>query len=138
MKREQVYTLIIAGGVVSACVLVWMYVIPHHARQKSAAELRRELAEGQAPDVRAAAADALGAMKDLESMPLLLDAMEDPDARVRGRAGAAVRRILGADFFFRAEDPPDRREETLGRIRDHWEAWKTSMSESPPAGGEAK
>ncbi len=130
MKREHLYGLIIAAGVVSFCVLVWQYVVPHNPRSKSTDELRRELVEGDSAAVRAAAADGLGTRRDVESMPALLDAMEDADALVRGRAGAAVQKILGADFFFRADDPPDKRADTLARIRAHWEAWQEKASES--------
>jgi HEAT repeat protein len=132
MKREHAYGLIIAGGVVSLGVLIWVYVIPHGPRQKTADELRRELVEGESAAVRAAAADALGAMGDSQSMPQLLAAMEDANAAVRGRAGVAVQRILGADFFFRANDPPEKREDTLQRIRNHWDAWQAKASEQSP------
>jgi HEAT repeat protein len=76
------------------------------------------------PGVRAAAADALGQWRDLSSMDQLLLAMEDSDPYVRGRASMAVRRILGADYYFRATDPPAQRRQALAVIRQDWEKFK--------------
>ena len=72
---------------------------------------------------RADAAARLGAMRDEQSMPLLLEAMEDPDPLVRGRSGVAVQKIMKADYYFRANDPPERRRQALAKIRIAWEGY---------------
>ena len=71
-----------------------------------------------APQARAAAAAALGRLRCWEAGPALIDALEDRDTNVRARAGAALRRIMGVDFRFRANDPA--RRQTIQRIRDWW------------------
>jgi len=65
-------------------------------------------------------------------MPLLLAAMEDPDPLIRGRAGVAVQKIMKADYYFRAEDPPRRRAQVLAEIKRVWEGYlrhKTSSGD---------
>jgi hypothetical protein len=57
-------------------------------------------------------------------MPLLLTAMEDESILVRARASVAVKKILGTDFFFHADDPPQKRQEALDKYKLLWEAWK--------------
>jgi len=37
--------------------------------------------------------------------------------RIRGKAGAAVRKMLGADYGFRATDPKRKRDEKLKMMR---------------------
>ena len=83
--------------------------------------LRRVAAESKNPGVRANALQALGGLNDIESMPMLLSAMEDDDVMVRGRAGSAATMILGADYFFRAEDPPQKRKAILGAMRKSYQ-----------------
>ena len=72
------------------------------------------------PKVRAAAARALGRLHFWAGMPALVEALEDPDPLVRGRAGAAVRKMLGRDYLFRANDPPARRRQAVDNIRRDW------------------
>jgi hypothetical protein len=72
--------------------------------------------------VRAAAADALGEIADWEAIPQLLEAMNDPDPIVRGRAGVAAQKIVGADYHFRAEAPEEERREIMGLIWQYWES----------------
>lgn len=89
-------------------------------RQKAALELgqvgkgneqllQQVLVESQTPEVKAAAIEAIGELKHWESMPKLLDALDDPSPLVRGRAAAIATSMLGIDFGFRAGDPPDKR-----------------------------
>jgi len=68
--------------------------------------------------VRAAAAAALGKAKCWEAGPALIKALEDQDGDVRARAGAALRRIMGIDFRYRADDPA--RHRAIQRIREWW------------------
>lgn len=129
--REHCYGLVIAGGVLSVVFLFWKYALPHAPRVKPLEELREELRTAQTPFERADAAAQLGERRDTQSMPALLQAMEDPDPQVRARAGVAVQKILHADFYFRADDPPEKREQALQRIRQHWEAWQAKLAAAP-------
>mgnify|MGYP000454058467 CR=1 FL=1 len=83
------------------------------------AEMDRVLATFRTDDPAVAVAvfDAAAAAKCWRSLPKLFDWMEHPDARIRGKAGSAVSVIMGADYFFRASDPPEKRAETLARIK---------------------
>jgi hypothetical protein len=69
-------------------------------------------------------------------MAELLGAMGDADPRVRARAGVAVQKILHADFFFRADDPPEKRRAAIARIRAHWESWRGKL-DVPASGAES-
>lgn len=85
--------------------------------------LTQTLQQDASPRVRAEAAAALGVVGQIESMPELLTAMEDPDPLVRARAGAAVRRIMGANFYFRAEADPAERRRVIEVIRKEYERY---------------
>jgi HEAT repeat protein len=82
---------------------------------------RRILAESKSPGVRAIAIQALGALGDLQSMPALLDAMDDADPQVRSRAGVAASKLLHADIRFRTEDPPAKRKAAIGQMREAYD-----------------
>ena len=89
------------------------------------------LTSREEPQVRAAAAQSLGQLLAYDSLPALIDALEDPDEEVRGRAGAAVRALLAnRDMGFRADDPPERRAEAIRRIRQ----WCPAIQRERPAG----
>jgi HEAT repeat protein len=101
-------------------------------QQKAAAELsergpaailpfRRILAESKSPDVRAIAIQSLGVLGDVQSMPALLDAMDDPDPQIRSRAGVAASRLLRVDYYFRTEDPPARRKAIIAQMREAYD-----------------
>jgi HEAT repeat protein len=64
---------------------------------EAAPPLRQVLKEARHPDVRAAAAQALGDVQDFQSVPELLRLCDDPSPLVRGRAGSAVTNIIGMD-----------------------------------------
>jgi len=89
--------------------------------EEPAAELRRVLRESESPKVRAAVIRGLGNLYDVDSLPELIDAMEDESVLVRGRAGVAVQRIVGLDAGFRAEDPEEKRGEAVAKYRQFWE-----------------
>ena len=78
----------------------------------------------EAGEVRAAAAQSLGRMRIWQAMPSLVDALEDPDPLVRGRAGASVRRMLGVDFGFRANASLADRERAVRKIRSSWQGFQ--------------
>ncbi len=137
--RGRVSYLIIAAGVLSAAWLGWTYLLPQRApKPESAEDLRDVLEKGDSKEERAVAAAKLGEMRDEESMPMLLRAMEDPDPVLRGRAAAAVRKIMGADYFFRAGDPPERRKEVIATIKRDWEGYRRYKSDRPAANSDGQ
>ena len=75
------------------------------------------------PKVRAAAARALGRLHLWDGMPALVEALEHPDPLVRGRAGVAVRKMLGRDYGFRADDRRARRLQAIANIRRDWRSF---------------
>lgn len=132
--RGRVSSLIITAGVLSAVWLGWTYLLPEPApKPESAEDLRDVLEKGNSMRARTVAAAKLGEMRDEESMPALLRAMEDPDPVLRGRAAAAVRKIMGADYYFRAGDPPERRKEVIATIKRDWEGYLRYKSGRPAA-----
>ena len=87
------------------------------------APMIKMLADARQPrEVRATAARSLGRMHCWEAMPQLVAALEDPDPRVRGQAGSAIRKILGVDFGFRAKDPD--RQKAVAKIRAMWPSFR--------------
>jgi HEAT repeat protein len=132
--RKPVYYLIIAAGAVSAVWLGRAHLLPERRQeQESAEQLRDVLTKEDSRQARAAAAAKLGEMQDEDSMPALLQAMEDPDPVIRGRAAAAVRKIMGADYYFRADDSPQRRKEVLAVIKRDWEGYLRYKNRQPAA-----
>lgn len=122
--RGRVSYLVIGAGVLSAAWLGWKYLLPERApKPESAEDLRGVLENGDSVQAQAVAAAKLGEIRDEESMPVLLRAMEDPDPVLRGRAAAAVRKIMRADYYFRANDPPERRKEVIATIKRDWKAY---------------
>jgi HEAT repeat protein len=95
---------------------------------EAAPPLRQVLKEARHPDVRAAAAQGLGDVQDFQSVPELLRLCDDPSPLVRGRAGAAVTNIIGMDFFFNANDPPEKRKAVIESMRRAYE----QMRRFPP------
>ena len=89
--------------------------------------LNRVLVESKTPEVRAACIQGLATHWYYEGMPALLDALEDDSPLVRGRAGAAVEKMLGADFGFRYNDPPEQRAKIVDTLRQEW----ANMQDSP-------
>ncbi|MCA9247145.1 MAG: hypothetical protein KDA42_08525 [Planctomycetales bacterium] len=71
----------------------------------------------QEPKVVAALLTATARARDHRSLPTAVELLEHPDPKVRGQAGVAVRAILGADFGFRANAPPQRRAEVIAHIK---------------------
>ena len=70
------------------------------------------------PRVRAAAAVSLGRLDDYSAMPVLIESLEDDDPVVRGRAYAAIRRILRLDVGFHARAPVAERRAKIARIKE--------------------
>jgi len=84
-------------------------------------ELMQVLQGDESADVKAAAADALGRLRYLDSVPLLLDLLEHPSARVRRSAAAAIRRIWTVDHNFKADAPEEERRALVQGIRWRWQ-----------------
>jgi hypothetical protein len=76
---------------------------------------RRALAEysGNDPEVLLPLVQGIAKQRDWRSLPRLFTLMEHDDASVRGRAGAAVVTIMGADYGFHANDGPQERRKAL-------------------------
>jgi HEAT repeat protein len=72
------------------------------------------------PEVRAAAAEQLGAMRHIDAGPALIDAMSDESELVRTAAGVALTKLMGMVFDFSARDPAGKREEAVARARNTW------------------
>lgn len=83
--------------------------------------LRKTLAESQNPKVKAAIAAGLVKAKDPDSMPQLLDAMEDESLEVRTFAGEAVERIVGFGRGFVPDGPLEARQKKIATYRQFWD-----------------
>ena len=93
------------------------------------AEMRRVFKEAKDVNVRAAVIDGLGEAEDWDAVPELIDALEDEDATIRGRANAALRKIFKANFFFKANDPPEKRAKIVAYIRKLYHFARTAGAE---------
>ncbi len=96
----------------------------HLANQREVPELRRVLKESPTPEVKVAAVQGLARADDIESVPQMFDLLEDPDPQVRGQAGAALTAMLGEDYFFAAEDSPQKRRAIAASMRKRFEQLK--------------
>jgi len=88
--------------------------------------------ESREPEVVVPLIQAVQKARDHKSIPQLFKLMEDPDPRIRGKAGAAVRKITGADYGFRAGDPPEKRAEVLRAIRETYAKFGSNLDEYYP------
>lgn len=106
--------------------------LPVAEREKAISELvrrgpqellfvRKVATESKTPSVRGVCFQVLGQCRDLKSAPMLLAACDDPDPFVRGRAGRALVPILSADYFFRADEPLDKRQKKIRGMRKSYE-----------------
>jgi len=87
------------------------------------------------PAVRAAAAEALGAMKHVEAGPDLIDAMSDPSEIVRAASGVAISKIMGMRFEYYASDPAYKRERAIALARKFWPEFHQASKRMPERGG---
>ena len=98
-------------------------------REEAREHLRRVLAESQSAAVRLACIRGLASEWDYQSMPVLLDALDDESDLIRGDAAMAVERMMSVDlqgFGYQYNDPPAKREAASKRLRAHWEEWRKS------------
>jgi hypothetical protein len=92
------------------------------------APMREVLAKTESPQVKSYIIQGLGAQRDWDSMPALIDALDDPAIQVRDRAGVAVNAMLGVDYYYKANDPAPKREAAVKLMRQRYK----SMLKSPP------
>ena len=81
------------------------------------AVLTRMLAKDRDPMARAGAAKGLSRRRNRDDLPELLDALEDPDSRVRLWAITAIRKITALHFQYVAERPPSEQRKEIAKIR---------------------
>lgn len=79
---------------------------------------REILNKATEPQVKAAAISSLAQLKDWDSMPVLLKLLDDPNEAVRARAGMAVNLMLGRNYGFKANDPPEVRATAAASMRE--------------------
>lgn len=91
--------------------------------ERARVEIRSAVREHQHddPEVLAPLVQATMKTRDHRSMPTLIELLEHPDPLVRGRAGAAIQKILGADFGYRANDPPQQRAKIVELIKQDYQ-----------------
>ena len=94
------------------------------ANQREVPELRRVLKQAQTPHLKVAAVQGLARADDIEGAPEMFALLEDPDPQVRGQAGAALTAMLGEDYFFAAEDSPQKRRAIAASMRKRFEQLK--------------
>jgi HEAT repeat protein len=87
--------------------------------------LRDRLARDPAPTVRTAAAAELGQMRDWDSVPLLVAALDDPDPNVVGTALRCLMDIGGRDHpGARSGATPAQRAHAIQSIKRDWQSFK--------------
>jgi HEAT repeat protein len=88
--------------------------------------LAKAVTDDPSPRVRATAAKWVGVLRYWQGMPALIKGLRDPSVRVRQSAYAAIRRMWERDFLYRAEDPPEKREQRVRLIEASWEDYRGS------------
>lgn len=89
--------------------------------------LAEAVSKDTAANVRATAASALGRMRAYNEMETLMAALEDSDVTVRRRANAAINRITGVHFKFRADGSDEDRRKAIAMIRRLWPTMKPNV-----------
>jgi len=89
--------------------------------------LAKAVTDDASPRVRATAAKWIGMLRYWQGMPALIQGLGDPSLRVRQSAYAAVRRLWERDFLYRADDPPEKREQRVRLIKASWEDYRSSQ-----------
>ncbi len=87
------------------------------------------------PEVRAAAAEQLGAMRYIDAGPAIIDAMSDESELVRTAAGVALTKLMGMVFGFSARDPAGKREEAVKLARNTWPRFYEEIQRIRSRGG---
>jgi hypothetical protein len=98
-------------------------------RDEAKQQLRHLLDKTQSPLVRKACIHGLGSLWDYESMPAMLDALDDESEAVRSAASVTVERMMSvtlAGFGYKFSDPAQKRAPAVKRIRADWETKRDS------------
>ena len=74
--------------------------------------------------IRLQAAAEIGEQSIWESVPVLIAGMRAPEKEIRLAAYGAVKKIFGADFGYRPNDPPEKREAALAPFEANWQEFK--------------
>ncbi len=72
-------------------------------------------------EVKAMMITGLAQQWDFDSMPLLLEALDDESFLVRSRAHLAIQRLLQVDVGYRPDDPPEVRRQYIQKFRDEYQ-----------------
>ncbi len=94
--------------------------------RESTEHLQRVMIKSNSPAVRATAIQGLARQWDYDSMDAIIDALDDDNPLIRGRAGRAAERMLGLRFDFRYDAPVEERKVKIKLIRAAWRKMKTS------------
>ena len=89
--------------------------------EESAKVLRRLALDADKAEIRTKAVEALGQLKDIDGMDVLIVGMEDESLEVRQAAVVAVRNIMSTDYGFRADGTPSERKKAVAAARQYWE-----------------
>ena len=109
------------GMAVSQVKVKWWGTVRKATIDEQSVETLRDLIQSSnSPQVRAAAADGLGNMVAIDSVDLLLVALNDEEMQVREAAHRAISNILGTKFEFSAGAAADARQAAIDRIREVW------------------
>jgi len=87
------------------------------------------------PEVRAAAAEALGAMRHIDAGPALMDAMSDDSDLVRAAAGAAMSNLTGLKVEFSARGSFQQRQHAIDIYRRAWPRFYPELVKMKARGG---
>jgi hypothetical protein len=119
---------IVQGESLEQQIIAARKMIRHGSQARG--EVERVLVEyrGDDPEVIIPLVQAAGKAKAWRSIPNLFELMEHPDRQIRGKAGAAVRRIMGADYYFRAGDPEAKRKEKLDMMKRTYKVLKPELA----------
>jgi HEAT repeat protein len=98
------------------------------AKQTTAA-LVTAVATDKSPEVRAAAASALGHVYDHANMDTLLKAMDDDNMDVRRKAYQAVCRIFGREYIFNLNATSKERQVVIRGIAKDWKTFKKRVGD---------
>jgi len=97
------------------------------AGKKGLPQMRRVLKESQDDQVRVVIIEGLGTARDFESMPAILDALEDPAPEVRAKAIDVVGRLLGiAGTGYDPNKSPQEQAKIIQGLRKEWKQLKSN------------
>ena len=75
-------------------------------------------------------AEEMGVEHFVDTVPALIDRMEDASPEVRRQAYADVKRTTGMGYGFRADGPLAQRQRVVAAYRQLWQHWNRSDSQA--------